>query len=190
MNFVIGAIGANFTLGLISGISGAVTSVYSLVSTIMQRTANGAEEIKDVIQKIDVESKIRTAQFLLCELSITEDTPYTVLYCVQEIDSAIKEIIDELDKIHYRMQYNNNLWVGSSVRSYKFQNCAKRLHASIDCLENRKRTLITVMSIKDKLCKNDKLIEQIGTIDRLLMSNSQSDPKSAAITQNDLHKKT
>jgi hypothetical protein len=186
MSFVIGALGAHLTFGLISGLSETVKSAYNLISTIMQRTSNGAEEIKQFIQKIDVENKIKTAQFLLHEIEITENTPNTIMYCIQSIDEAIKEIVDELDKIYNRMQYNSNLWVGSSIRSYKFQNCMLRLQAKVDKLEDRKKTLINVMSIKDKLHKNEKLsadIKQINNIELLITDQSGNNAK------NSIHKK-
>ena len=122
MNYIIGAIGANLTLGLVSGVTSAANGVYTLSSTILQSTSSGAEEVKLIIRETDLEVKIKTTQLILCELKISEQSPNTVRYCVQAIRDAIKEIAEELDQIHYRMQYNSNLWVGSSVRAFKFHN--------------------------------------------------------------------
>ena len=69
MNFAIGLIGANITLGLISGISATANSIFNLISNIKERTTNGVNEIKQMIQKSDLENKIKITQFFLCELS-------------------------------------------------------------------------------------------------------------------------
>jgi len=201
MNFAIGAIGANFAFGLISGISGAINSVYSLVSAIKQRTASGEEEIKNAIQKTDLENKIKTTQFLLCEIEVSEDTPNTILYCVQAINDSIKEIVDEMDNIYYRMQYNNNLWIGSSIRSYKFHNSIIRLNSKLEKLEERKRELINIIAIREKLYKNEKITDQLATFNGSpenlpnqsfnpsLLKSSQRDPSAAALIRGELHKK-
>ena len=33
------------------------------------------------------------------------------------------KISEELIKIHYRLQYNDTIWFGPSVRAYSFHNC-------------------------------------------------------------------
>lgn len=189
MNFVIGAIGANLTLGLISGVTSAANGVYTLSSTILQSTASGAEEVKQIIRETDLEVKIKTTQLMLCELKINEKSPNTVRYCVQAIRDAIKEIADELDQIHYRMQYNSNLWVGSSVRAFKFHNNKSRLHAKLKNLESRTHALTSVMSLQSLMYKNDTLDKEMGSLDDSLLQVDQVDPKAAAMIRADLHKK-
>lgn len=189
MNIVIGALGANLTLGLISGVSGTATSVYTLISTIKQRTNNGAEEIKQIIQETDLEGKIKTTQFFLSEIKIDNNTPYTVIYCANLINDAIVSIVDELNKIYQRMQYNNNIWIGSSVRAYKFHNCMLRLKARLDTLEERKKSLIDILSVQDKMYKNDKIKEQIGQLTYQIQPDDQNNIVAAAMIRGELHKK-
>jgi hypothetical protein len=112
-----------------------------------------------------------------------------VRYCVQAIRDAIKEIAEELDQIHYRMQYNSNLWVGSPVRSFKFHNNKCRLHTKLNNLESRTRTLASIMSLHSMMYKNDTLDKEMGYLDDSLVQIDQIDPKSAAMIRADLHMK-
>lgn len=189
MNFIIGAIGANLTLSLISGITNAANGVYTLSSTILHSTANGAEAVKQIIRETDLEVKIKTTQLMLCELNINEKSPNTVRYCVQAIRDSIKEIADELDQIHYRMQYNSNLWVGSTIRSFKFHNNKCRLHEKLKNLESRVSALTSVMSLQSLMYKNDSLAKEMGSMDDSLLQIDQVDPNAAAMIRADLHKK-
>ena len=180
MNFVIGVIGANLTLGVISGITGTANSIYTLSSTILQTTANGANEIKQIIRETDLEIKIKTTQLLLCELKINENSPNTVIYCIQAIKDAIREIADELDKIYYRMQYNNSLLFGATIRAYKFHNCKSRLHAKLKNLESRNQSLISIMTIQNLMYKNDLFTEQ-DKINNTMLQLEHIDPKNNEI---------
>jgi len=189
MNFVIGAIGANFTLGLISGVTSAANGVYTLSSTILHSTSSGAEEIKQIIRETDLEVKIKTTQLLLCELKISDKSPNTVKYCVHAIHDAIREIADELDQVYYRMQYNSNLWVGSTVRAFKFHNNKSRLHAKLKNLESRTQTLTSIMNLQPLMYKNNNLDKEMSLMNDSLMQTDEVDPNSTAMVRAELHKK-
>ena len=189
MNFVIGAIGANFTLGLISGVTSAANGVYTLSSTILHSTSSGAEEIKQIIRETDLEVKIKTTQLLLCELKISDKSPNTVKYCVHAIHDAIREIADELDQVYYRMQYNSNLWVGSTVRAFKFHNNKSRLHAKLKNLESRTQTLTSIMNLQPLMYKNNNLDKEMSIMNDSLLQTDEVDPNSTAMVRAELHKK-
>jgi len=157
MNIILGTIGANLTLGLISGITAASNGIYTLVNNISESTASGALEVKNIIKESDVEVKIKSVRYFLCELKVNENTPKSVQYCIQSIDESIKEIVKELEQIHYRMQYNSNLWFGSTVRSFKFHNSRARLMSKLKNLESRFDMLKNVISMEHKLVKNPDL---------------------------------
>lgn len=186
MNFILGAIGANFTLTLVSGISSAANGVYDLASKVVNSASTGSAEVKIIIKETDLEVKIKTIQLMMCELKITKDTPYTVLYVIESIRDAIKDIEDELDLIYYRMQYNDNLWIGSTVRAYKFHKCGERLHAKLKNLESRRSTLVELMSIEAKMNKN-KLLE--NDVSDSILQIDDIDPKIAERIRLELHKK-
>ena len=50
MNFLIAGLGANVTLGLISGVTSATNGVYTLANRISLSTSTGANEIKQTIK--------------------------------------------------------------------------------------------------------------------------------------------
>jgi hypothetical protein len=185
MNIVLGTVGANLTFGVISGIASATNGVYSLAGNIARSTANGANEVKQIIKESDLEVKVKTVQFLLCEIKIDEMSPYTLLYCVESIKDAIQDIAEELEKIHYRMQYNNNLWIGLSFRAYKFHNCRTRLHAKLKNLESRSRTLIGILAINNKMYKNNELEKVLS---RSIQCVDKIEPMVAGKIRDDLQK--
>lgn len=157
MNIIVGAIGTNITLGLIQGIAGTTNGIYTMISNIARSTANGSDEIRQVIKTTDLEVKVKTIQYMLQEIKIDEKSSHTLQYCVRSIRDAINEISKELEQIHYRMQYNDNLWVGSTFRSYRFHNSTIRLTAKLHNLESRYNTLLGLLPIKEQIHKNDKL---------------------------------
>lgn len=188
MNFLLGAIGVNLTFNTLTCATSAVNGVYTLSSNIMKSTAQGAIEIKQIIKETDLEVKIRIAQLMLCELRIDDSTPYTIKYCAQSIRDAIKDIGDELEKIYYRMQYNDNLWINMPMRTYKFQNCRIRLHASLKNLESRSETLIKLAKLNNNkiLIKNEDLTKELT---QSILQVDDIDPSAAECVRGDIHKK-
>jgi hypothetical protein len=186
MNFLIGAIGAHVTLSLLSGITSTANGIYSLSTNIKNATSIGAKEVKQIIKETDLEVNIKTIQFLLCEIKLTENSPYTLQYCIQSIRDCIKDISEELEKIHYRMQYNDNLWYGQSLRSYKFHNCRERLDSHIKNLKSRRKALIEILKIENTLYKNNDLETSLN---QSVVLVDKIDVKSAEIIRKDLQKK-
>lgn len=186
MNLLIASLGANITLGLITATTSATNGLYTLCNNISTTTATGANEIKQIIKERDLEVRIKMMQYLLCEIDINENSPCTLHYCMNSIKSAIKDISNELEKIHYRMQYNNNLWVGGSVRAYGFKNCKLRLKAHIDTLETRYKMLISILSIENKMYRNPEL-EQ--TLSQSVMMINEVNNQSASQIRQELHKR-
>jgi len=186
MNIILGAIGAHLTMGLLSAITTAANGVYDLTARIRASTSSGSVEVKKIIKDTDLEVKIKTTQLLLCEIRITKESPYTILYVVESIRDSIKDISDELDSIYYRMQYNDNLWFGSMIRAYKFHNCVDRLNSKLKNLESRRKSLLELMSIENKMVKNALLENDVS--DSILQVDD-IDPKVAERSRHELHKK-
>ena len=153
MNFIVGAIGANLTLGLVSGISSLASNLYNLSSAITTIT-NGYDDIKQIIRETDLEIRIKTIQFIICEIKTTKDTPHTLNFCIQEIKNAIKDIGKELEQIQYRINYNNSLLVGATFRKYKFHNNKSRLVSLIKTLDNRYNMLLEILKIENNMFQN------------------------------------
>lgn len=157
MEVVIGAIGAHLTLGLISSITSAANGVFTLSSNIVKSTTTGANEVKQIIQETDLEFKIRKTEMFVSELKINENSPYTIQFCIYAVKGAMDDIIEELEQIHYRMKYNDNIWFGKSVRSYKFHNNKSRLEAKLKNLEDRCKCLTDLLNSQDMLLRNPLL---------------------------------
>ena len=157
MNFLIGIIGANFTFGLLSGLTTTLTSAYSLTSIIANTTANGIDDIKKTIIDNDIENKLKIIQHLLQEIKINQKTPNTMIECINSIKDVIKELVDELQKINYRMNYNNRVWL-PSMRAYSFKNSNTRLLQHIKKLDSRYIMLLEILRIENMMYKNSDIV--------------------------------
>ena len=157
MNIIFGLLSANFTANIISGITTTINGVHTIKETIKNNTSTGATAVKQIIKESDVEVKLKTMYLFLCEIQITNKTPYTIIYCINEIKKLINDIKNELDVIKHRLHYNNNLWIGSTIRSYKFHNCKIRLNTHLKNLDIRYQQLVSLLSIENNLFKNHKL---------------------------------
>ena len=188
MNFAIGALGAHLTIGLVSGLTSAINGVYTLSGNISSSTNTGAINVKQMIKETDLEFKLKAVQIMLFELKINENTTYSVKYCIVSIKEIIDEISEELIKIHYRLQYNDTIWFGPSIRSYNFHNCIGRLKSSLVNLDYRRKTLkdMLLMETSSKLVKNIALEEFLA--DNLLQTND-IDPKAVMASKQELYSK-
>jgi hypothetical protein len=185
MNYVIAIAGMEITLGLISGITSTTNGIYSLADRLSK---SEAEEVKHLIRESDMEMTVRVIQCIISEIQIDKYSPVTLNLCIKSIYQSIKEIESELEKIHYRLQYNDNLWVGKSVRGYGFQNCCKRLKEHLSCLNNRKKLLLETLAIKDTLYRNENLenmlTQSIYNLDKTSMDKSMIAKVAAKNTRN------
>jgi hypothetical protein len=192
MNILIGALGANLTIGFISSITSATTGICSVVDRIRQ---SSAVDIKRVIDELDIELTVKMIQCMISEINLDQHSPATLQVCLKGLIDCLKEITDELAKICYRLQYNESLWLGQSIRGYGFENCHARLRASMKRLENRKNMLLQTLSVKDSMYRNKQLenvlsqsilainsktfdqqqVKEIGTSARKLLTKQQDD---------------
>ena len=147
MNFIIGAVGTNLTIGALSGLASTTNGIYTMLANIVKSTADGADDVRQVVTDMDLEVKIKTVELLLGEIQITDNSPNAIKYCVKAIKDAINDISNELNTINYRMQYNNRIWIGTTIRCYKFHNCHARLRAKLKIMESRYHTLLGLLSI-------------------------------------------
>lgn len=187
MNFLIPALGANLTFGLISTATSATNSAYTLIGNISRSTSTGAEDIILFIKGHDLEMKIKITQYLLCEVKIDDNSPITLKCCVKSIQNAIEDIGEELGKIKFRMEHNDNLWIGKSFRGYNFHNCKARLAANISTLELRYNRLLEIISIQDKLYKNNKLMDVLS--ESIMEIDADVDTEAAEKIRDSIHKK-
>ncbi len=161
MNIIISVLSANVLIGIISGITTTINGIYTINDVIKNNTSTGAKEVEQIMKEIDIEVKLKIIQLFLNELNITDETSYTIKYCVYEIKKIIGDIDTELNIIRERLKYNNKLWVGASIRSYKFHNCKIRLINHLKNLDQRYQLLVSLLTVESKLIKNDKLIDNI-----------------------------
>jgi hypothetical protein len=185
MNLVVGALGVNLTFGLIKSAVSTTQGIYNFCNKVAKSTSSGADEIKSIITETDLVFKVRHSQMLLCEIKVDKDTPYTIKACIKAIHDGIKNVSDELDQIYYRMQYNDNLWFGSRIRSYKFKNSKKRLIILLNNLDSRREALTELIPIQNSLVQNPKLEDPSFHI----LQIEDIDPDVSKKSRDELYKK-
>ena len=157
MNIILSVISANVIVGIISGITTTINGVYTIKDVINSNTSTGSKEVEQIMKDIDIEVKLKIIQLFLSELKITDNTPNTIIYCMNEIKNIITNIEKELNIINERLRYNQCLWIGSSIRAYKFHNCKIRLENYFKNLDQRYQLLISILSIEKQVVKNNIL---------------------------------
>lgn len=190
MNILLGALGANLTLGVIATVTSTIKTangVFTLSKNIVNSTTSGANEVRQIIKDLDLEFKIKTTQYFLCELKISKDSPYTILYCIQAIRDAINDIAEELEKIHYRLQYNDNVWFGTTIRAYKFDNCKGRIQASLNNLDKRRQTLLELMGMENNMMVRNPILED--DMADVILQLEDIDPQAATNVRREIVKK-
>lgn len=157
MNIILSVISANVIVGIISGITTTINGVYTIKDVIKSNTTTGSKEVEQIMKDIDIEVKLKIIQLFLSELKITDSTPNTIVYCMNEIKNIIMDIEKELNIINERLRYNRCLWIGSAIRAYKFHNCKTRLENYFKNLDQRYQLLISILSIEKQVVKNNIL---------------------------------
>ena len=157
MNIILSVISANVIVGIISGITTTINGVYTIKDVIKSNTTTGSKEVEQIMKDIDIEVKLKILQLFLSELKITDSTPNTIVYCMNEIKNIITDIEKELNIINERLRYNRCLWIGSAIRAYKFHNCKTRLENYFKNLDQRYQLLISILSIEKQVVKNNIL---------------------------------
>jgi hypothetical protein len=149
MNYIIAAIGANLTIGLVTGVTAATNGAYTMITNISKSTSTGVKEVKQIIEESDLEVKIKTIQLIINDINVNENTSLALQHCIKSIKDVINDISEELEKINNRIKYNDNLWVGSAIRAYGFHGASKRLNGHIKKLESRYKDLITLITLEN-----------------------------------------
>ena len=103
MNYLIGLIATNITLGVISGLSNSINGCYQLSKNIIDGTNNGSDEIKQLIKDNDIEIQLNSIKQIIKEMKLNESLSSALICCLNTIDDAIIDIEQELDTIDLRI---------------------------------------------------------------------------------------
>lgn len=155
MNFIIPALSANLTFGLITAITSTTNSVYTLANNVTKSSSKSADQIKELILKKDLTHTMDLIKTQLFEIKVSEKSPQTLLKSIKGLHGAISEIEEELKTINYRIEYNKSIMFGKFMRSFKFDNCYLRLNSKIEIMESRYDKINKILSIVTKLQKKE-----------------------------------
>lgn len=171
MNFFVSSMGSNITISLLSSFASTSKGIYGLIA---QMKHSGKSDIKKVIDDMDLLTTLKIIQCLIMEIDMNKEQPITLQICLKSLIEIIHSIHEELEKINYRLQYNDSLWIGRTIRSYGFNNCEKRLDAYIKKLENRKKLLIDILSVKNHMFRNQHIANTVSDNMPKFIDNDQN----------------
>lgn len=136
---LISEISIGLTLGGISAITSTISHVYDVLTKLSSLETN--EGVIKQIEELDIKFLIQVFELFVNELKNLSESQKL---CLDEIHSIILSIKDELNKINERIEYNKSLYVLVKFRSYRFQNCIKRLTSHIKVFEKRCKMLFDI----------------------------------------------
>jgi len=143
---IVKTIGIDFTIKCLGILSTSVKSIYNLASNL-KATEN--MEIKKIIKELDIDNDVILIDSLLQEINIEKIHSKTIGLSLNNIKETILEIEKTFDEINKRETYNNSLWYGKGMRSYKFDDLIESLKILKVSLNNRKRNLFELIKIKN-----------------------------------------
>lgn len=147
MNFLITSIGVSAAMSTVTATTSFASTIYSLAGTVRDSTDSGLDKIKTLIEETDIENDIKIISEIISEID-EERSSDAVKLCIKSINESLNDIKEELDKIQYRVNYNNNMTFSAfGTRSYGFANCHKRLKKNINVLNKRFARLRSIHNI-------------------------------------------
>lgn len=135
----------------IPNLTNMLSQIYNLFVSI--NSNNNATHIQKIIKDTDIEATIQTIDFYM--KSFDETVLYNnnaIKHCVEKLNEVINSIVNELNRINDKIQYNNTLYFGyvlSTFRVYNFKTSKKRLISHIDILHKRWKMFLDIMNINN-----------------------------------------
>jgi hypothetical protein len=146
---IIKSIGLDLTIKCITGLTSSAQGIYNLLTNI--KTSSYSEDISKVLKELDMENDILILESLLKEINIEKHHTKTLALCLESLRECVVSIEKILIEINTRIIYNKSLWIGTSVRSYTFDDIIESLKIFNSNLNNRKKTLFEVIKINQYL---------------------------------------
>ncbi len=133
----------------IPNITNMLSQIYNLFISINNNT--NAKHIQKIIKDTDIEATIQTIDFYM--KSFDDSVLYSnvaINHCVKKLNEVINDIMNELQRITDKIKYNNELFFGyvlSTFREYNFKTSKKRLISHIDILHKRWKMFLDIVNI-------------------------------------------
>jgi len=137
--------------------------IYSIVTTLTSPSTTPS--ISYVIKELDLIAEVSVLETLLKEIDLNKHHTETLTLCVKSLEECVLQIEKNLKIVQERSDYNNSLWILTSLRSYGFDDLISTLKLLKLNLSSRKKTLFNVLKINNFLvskpatcCETDTVI--------------------------------
>jgi hypothetical protein len=127
---------------VILNLTNTIRSIYDLILSIN----NESKQIEQLIIKSDIKVIIETLELYINEIDTDLlHTSKTLTFSLKNLHDIIDTIKTELERIHYKIQYNKNVYLLYSIRAYGFNSSFERMENYMKTLEIRKNLLFDVI---------------------------------------------
>lgn len=143
MNYYLSLLGTTMSLSLVNKMSTTMSNVYTLVCSLSKQPS----QVTELLHKSDIVNTIKVIEQYVKDLQSSDMFhSRTMTLCLESLNEVILQIKNELDRIQFKMKYNEKIWFLSSVRKYNFRSSCERLADAIDVLNLRRKLLFEITS--------------------------------------------
>ena len=123
--------------------------IYGIITTLTSPSTTPS--ISYVIKELDLATEVSVLETLLSEIDLEKHHTETLNKCVKSLEECVLQIEANLKTVQERSDYNNSLWIFTSMRSYGFDDLVSALRLLKCNLSSRKKTLFNVIKINTYL---------------------------------------
>ena len=153
MQYMVSTVGIDLGFKIVTGLSTSAKSIYGIINCI-----NNDEtqiDLAELLESTDVKETVENLELFVKEISISQDTPETIIKSLKGLNNALSSIENEFKLIHDKIKWNKSLKIFISVRSYKFHDNIHRINNLLKILEQRKKLLFDMLILRPFLKKNN-----------------------------------
>jgi len=153
MSFILPAILMNISSIMLSNIT---SSIYNINSYILKDTSENAIKVADFIREFDILHKIKTITEFIDSI---QSNTHVINAEIESIKICINDINVQLKIIEQRLDYNKNIWILSSIRSFGFDNRIKELTILMKVLNDRFNMLLLIYNNNNNTNNTNNVVD-------------------------------
>lgn len=138
-------IGIDGTLACINTLTSTTGNIYSLIRKVS--ISSDAPDITSYIKETDLERKLQLLECIVKSIDINKHHTEALSMGIDNLKQCISDMNDVLKETDKRLDYNKDLWMLKSMRSYGFLDIYEKLKLHSHTLDERKKALLEVLSI-------------------------------------------
>lgn len=139
-------------LGIVTKVIPQLVMSFNSMDTILSKLNGkifndyGATLAIESIKQLDLQTKIKILKAVICEID-NDKCSDSLNQSLLSLCDCIEQLDIQLNLIYNRIEYNKNIWIMKSLRSYGFENRIKEIKLLANILESRQKLLFEILLI-------------------------------------------